>query len=205
MDKRDYSFIKESSNSQKLRIFFFSLFILIIFIIGITLFYRFFKEPIDKSAPLEAFKSFIDREVKNLTPIGMFYISFTGSLFFLFAPIEIFFLLSLEKGAPILILLFFTLAGIIPAHLINYFIGLKFGNPILNFMSKKKVYKLRRKINKYGIYAILLFNMLPLPSDLLTFGLGITKYNTARLFLFLIIGNLIKLGFIILLFSGLLK
>jgi len=197
-----YEFVKETSNKQKIRFFSISVLLLIILIIASFTLYSFFKDSINKSPSVKAFNNFIDDQVVKLTPIGLFYLCFIGSLFFLFAPLEAFFFLSLKAGSPIMLSLLFSMTGIILAHLINYFVGLKFGNFILNFMSKKKVYQTRRKINKYGIYTILIFNILPLPSDVLTFGLGITRYNILRLFVLTFIGNLIKFTFIVLSYKG---
>ncbi|MBS3090817.1 DedA family protein [Candidatus Pacearchaeota archaeon] len=200
--KERYEFIKETSNKQRLIVFFISLFVILLLLSSIITLYIIFKDSINQSQSLHAFKSFLGNEVKNASPLGVFYASFTGAFFFMFTPIELFFTISLRNGNPPLLVLFFTLAGIIPAYLINYFIGAKAGRFILNFISKKKIYAARRKVNKYGVYAILLFSILPLPADLLTLGLGMTKYNILRLFSFIIIGSLIKYGFLILIFKG---
>ena len=187
-----YLFVQESSNRQKIKIFFVSLLLLIVIVSTITFAFLFFKESMDRSAPILALKSFINNEVKNVTPIGLFYLSFTGAFFFLFAPVELFFVIGLRHGNPVLISIFYVLAGMIPAHAVNYFVGSRFGSIILNFVSKKKVYGIRRKINKYGPYAILFFNILPLPADILTLALGMTKYNIIRLYTFMISGAIIK-------------
>lgn len=197
-----YEFVEETSNKQRLVVFFVSLFVVLLLLGSIITLYVIFRESINQSPSLHTFKTFVSNEVKSASPLGMFYVAFTGAFFFMFTPVEFFFALSLRNGNSPLLVLFFTLAGIIPAYLINYFIGAKAGGFILNFISKKRVYAARRKVNKYGVYAILLFSILPLPADLLTLGLGMTKYNILRLFSFILLGSLIKYGFLILVFRG---
>ena len=62
----------------------------------------------------------------------------------------------------------------------------------MNFISKKKVYETRRFINRFGGYGVFLSNLSPLPAEILTFALGITKYNVYRLYTLQILGTVIK-------------
>ena len=70
--------------------------------------------------------------------------------------------------------------------------GAKLSGPILGFVSKGKLYKTRRLVNKYGAFGIFVFNLIPSPAPLLTFGLALTRYNFKRLFLWTFIGKCLK-------------
>ena len=60
-------------------------------------------------------------------------------------------------------------------------------------ISLKKIYKVRRTVNKYGAYGILLGNIIPFfSSEIISFALGLTKYNVTRLFLLTLTANIIK-------------
>lgn len=156
---------------------------------------------VKSSTPFTAIKSFVIEDIEEVTPLGLFYITFLGDLFFNPLPPELFFVTGLIKGNPIYLTLVLVMAGAILAHIFNYFLGSRFHGFFRYFMSKKNLYKLRRKVNKYGAYAVLIFNVAPFPAPLLTFALGITKYNVSRLFTFLLIGNFIKYGAITLFYT----
>lgn len=197
----NFTFIYEAPNHQRLRILFIAI-IIFLFFIGITVTsYYYLKDDFASSASFQNFKAFIKTNIANFTPLGLFYFGFTGGLFFIPLPIEAFFITSLSKGHPPLLALVFVLSGIFPSQVIDYLVGVRFSNVIMHLISKKNVYKVRRYVNKYGAPVILVFNLLPLPSPVLTFALGIAKYNPWRLAFYLIMGTLIKFSVIIWFFS----
>jgi len=187
-----YEFIKELSNRRKVRFFFTT--VLSLFVIGAIgfTFFTLFKEGISQSLSFNFIKDFFNNEIKKLTPLGLFYLSFFGNLMLIPLPIEAPFFLGLMKGNLFLPSLFFVLAGLIPSQAINYIVGKKFSKAFFTLFSTKKIYKAKRWVNKYGSYAIFGFNLLPLPSNEITFGLGIAKYNVTRLFVFTLLGTIIK-------------
>lgn len=197
----NFTFIYEASNHQRLKILFTTVVILLFLTgMGVTSYY-YLKDDFASSASFQNFKAFVKNNIANFTPLGLFYLGFTGGLFFIPLPIEAFFATSLSKGHPPLLAFVFILAGILPSQAIDYLVGVRFSSVILHLVSKKNVYKARRYVNKYGAAAILVFNMLPLPSPVLTFALGIAKYNPWRLALYLLIGTLIKFSAILWFFS----
>ncbi|MDO8467485.1 MAG: VTT domain-containing protein [Nanoarchaeota archaeon] len=139
-------------------------------------------------------------DVINTTPIGLFYLHFIGGIFFVPSADELIFYYGLIEGNPPILSFLAALIGFLLAQILNYFIGLKTSSFILNIVSKKKVYKTRRFVNKYGAYGIFIFNVLPLPSPLLTFALGLAKYNFKRLFLITILAKSIEYGILIAIF-----
>lgn len=188
----DYKFIYENSNTQKIRVFLFTFFIVLV--LGIIILT--FREPLYNSAQnASIFKSIISLaklQLTELTPAGLFYAAMIGGLFFVLMPLEVIFYGSVVKGSdPVFSVIMMTL-GFITAQVINYYLGLKLSPLLMFFVSKKKVYETRRFINKYGGYGVFLLNVSPLPAEILTFALGITKYNAIRLFTIGGTGTLLK-------------
>ncbi len=134
----------------------------------------------------------VQSDITLLNARGVFYVTFLGDLFFNPIPPEVYFYGALLKGAPHIPLTVAALAGVLLAHVVNYLIGRRFSVFFIHLASKKSLYKTRRAVNRYGGYAVLFFNILPLPSPLLTFALGIARYKVSRLFILLFIGNVIK-------------
>ena len=187
-----YEFIEESSNYHRIKVFVFTLFITLIvasILISVSTVY---KDAIGSSAPFLVLRYFILEDIKNSTPIGLLYIGFFTAIFFNPLPTEVFFVLGLIKGNPILLSSFFILLGFFASQAVNYFLGAKFSNFFLQFISKTKVYQAKRKVNKYGGLMIMIFNLLPLPAPLLSFALGIAKYNRTRFAVYFFISNIIK-------------
>ena len=186
-------FISEVSNKQKVEVFFAFVMILTVAAAIFILFFTFFKEGITTSSFFQTFKAFFERDIKNATPIGLFYMSFIGNLLFVPLPFEIPFFIGLRKGNDFLLSFFLVIAGLIPSLAIDYIAGKKISRFFFTFISTKKIYKAKRGVNKFGVYAIFGFNLFPLPSNELTFALGIAKYNVTRLFVFTLLGTIIKM------------
>ncbi|HLC31799.1 MAG TPA: VTT domain-containing protein [Candidatus Nanoarchaeia archaeon] len=143
----------------------------------------------------------IKKDLVNTTPIGLFYGHFIGGIFFVPSADELIFYYGLSKGSPPFLLLIFALTGYMLSQVVNYFLGEKIGPHLMHFISKKKVYKTRRFVNKYGAYGIIIFNILPFPAPLLTFALGIAKYNKYRLYFLMLITKTIEYLAIIAIFK----
>ncbi len=192
-------FIAETSNKQKIKIFFIACFILLTAVsIGVAAITFLGKT---NTISFKAMHTFVLDEIKRPSVPSLFYLGFLGDLFFNPLPTEPLMIFSMQKGNPILLSLITLLTGLIAGNGVNYLIGQKFSKFIFIFISRKEVYKSRRQVNKYGAYAVFAFNLIPiLPSPVLSFGLGIAKYNLTRFFIFMILGILVKLVLIILLF-----
>lgn len=186
------NFVIETSNLQKIRSFIVLLEIIILLIAaGILL--TWFWTPLISSLPfLQVIYAYIKENIGNFTILGIFYTSFLGGIFFVPSPDEVFFYYALSKNNLIFYTLFSFLAGYLLAQILNYYLGWKASNHVLNFVSKRKLYQARRYINKYGGVGIFLFNFLPFPAPLLSLGLGIAKYNLKRLLIWSFLGHLLK-------------
>jgi len=196
---KDHYYIHEISNKPKIKFFLVTL-ILIIILTGATIAVIATFDTLLTIPQVTSIKSAIYDEITSLSPAGLFYSGFFGGLFFLPIPQELFFYYSLTKGHPILIAFLTINAGYLLAQAVNYFIGVKLNKPFMNLVSKKRLYKSRRFLNKHGAKAIFIFNFLPLPAPLLTFALGITRYNIYRMFFYTTLGTICKYLTIIALF-----
>ena len=134
----------------------------------------------------------IQSSIIDATSLGLLYAHFIGGLFFVPSPEEAIFYYGLVKSQAILLPLIFSLLGYLLAQVLNYYLGSRISSFTMHFISKKKVYKTRRFVNKYGIYGIFLFNLLPFPAPLLTFALGIARYRFSRMFIYTSLGVLCK-------------
>ncbi|MDD9953528.1 MAG: VTT domain-containing protein [Candidatus Woesearchaeota archaeon] len=132
---------------------------------------------------------------ETVTLTWLFFLSATGGLFFLPIPMEAVFTRAIATGSSELWSVVAVILGFTLGNIVSYLIGWRLNRFIRLFVSPKKLFGIKRKVNKYGVYAVLGMNALPfMPSPLLSFGLGITRYNFARLFTVFIIGNLLKYG-----------
>lgn len=195
-----YEFIQDVPNFQKVKVFVLTL-LAIAFLVGVYQFAMSWVEGAGYEESFQAAKSFVASEIYRVTPLGLFFLGLFGGLFFIPLPLEFFFIAALNKGNPALLSLGLLLAGYLPSQLLDYFLGSRFNRLLMHFVSKKKLYRSKRWVNRFGPYAILVFNLLPLPSPMLTFALGIARYNPMRLFAFLLVGVLIKF-FVLMLFIG---
>lgn len=196
--KRDYHFVFESSNKYKLKVFFITL-IAIIILVGFTIAsITIFRDRIYQMQSFQTVKDVIYTEIKSATPTGLFYSGLFGGLFFIPLPHEIVFYYGLTKGNPVFFSFIMILSGYLFSQAFNYYFGSKFSNLFLNLISKKKIYKIRRYVNKRGALGIFLFNLLFLPAPILTFALGLTRYNVYRLLFYTILGNILKFSLIVL-------
>lgn len=139
-------------------------------------------------------QDFIVYHIYNVTELGIFLLGFFGSLFFIPLPIDFLFFKSLSNGSNPGIVLVLVLIGSVLGNLIDYYLGVFLSQYARYLVSVKKLYAAKRWVNKYGQWAIFVFNLTPLPGSLLTFAVGITRYNIFRLIIFFFLGNLCKFG-----------
>ena len=194
----DYEFIQENSSWAKLWTLITSLLILFLILIIGVFFSTFFYDILYSIPYVDGWIGFFTLNIKNLTIFGLFLAHLIGGLFFIPSPDEIIFYYGLIKGNNYLLALFFSTLGYMIAQLFNYYFGKKISPLIMHIISKKKVYDARRYVNKYGSWGIFLFNFLPLPGPLLTFALGIARYNFTRLFVLTLAGKIAKYTVLIL-------
>ncbi|MEK6909232.1 MAG: VTT domain-containing protein [Nanoarchaeota archaeon] len=196
----DYNFIQENSHTHKIWTLISSIIILLIILIISIFFSTFFYQLLYSLPYFENLVLFLTDNIKNVTLWGLFLAHLIGGIFFVPSPDEIIFYYGLLKGNNYFLALIFSTIGYMISQVLNYYAGKKISPLIMHIISKKKVYEGRRFVNKYGSVGIFLFNFLPFPGPLLTFALGIARYNFARLFTLTLLGKICKYITLILIF-----
>ena len=193
---KKHSFIYQTPNTEKIKSMITALgSIICIILVGVLISLTWYK--------LIYYLPFLDKlyvlvrgDIVGVTLLGLFYAQFIGGIFFIPSPDELIFYYSLVKGNPILPAFLVATLGFVLAQIPNYFIGKKLSKPVLHLMPKRRVYKVRRFMQKYGSTGIFLFNALPLPSPILSFVSGLSNYNFSRLIILTILGKSVKYGII---------
>jgi len=183
------------NDHKKAKFIFYSIFIAIL-VIGFIFFYIFKLKDSDffLIQALNNLIAHVSMHILNLTKLGAFYTTAFGGLFFLPIPIELTFFAFLGSGeisSWLVILLF--LAGLIVSFTIDYWIGEKLSELSKKMIGYKKFYKMKGTLNKYGAFAVLGFNALPLPAQPFATVLGVFKYNRVKFYTMSILGQGIKL------------
>ncbi|MGV8142049.1 MAG: YqaA family protein [Candidatus Pacearchaeota archaeon] len=191
---QDLRFIEYAPHRKKLVSFIWLMFVLAVLIAIGILFTVFWYNVVQYLPGLSFIVVHIKNAIVEVSLIGLFYAHLVGGLFFIPSPDEVIFYYALIKGNPILFSILFATAGYMLAQILNYFLGKKLSDPLLTLFSREKVYKARRTAQKYGALAVFMFNVLPFPGPVLSFALGITKYNFSRLMFWTVLGKVIKYG-----------
>ena len=187
-----YTFIYETAGRQRLRLLIVTALLLVAIAGSAITFMLLFSGSAAATYLVQALRLFVMNDLGSLSPLSVFYLSFIGGLFFVPGPTEVLYATAIVRGGPILLTFVSVIAGTILSHWINYAVGMKFSTLMLRLVSKKKVYRMRRVINRYGSYAIILFVLSPLPSGTLAVALGLAKYNVRRFLTLMFAGFIAK-------------
>lgn len=136
----------------------------------------------------------VSLNIFNLTPLGAFYTTTFGGLFFVPIPIELTFLAFLASGEinPFVVIALF-LVGMVISFTIDYWVGERLSELSKKLIGYKKFYNMKVKLNEYGSFAVFAFNALPLPAQPFVALLGVFKYNKIKFYSMSILGQGIKL------------
>lgn len=148
---------------------------------------------LQKSDTLWMIYKIFETEVESKSLLGLFYISFFGSLFFISLPLEVIFLFYLGLNYTVFQIMTVIIIGELIGTVINYFIGLFVGEKAMEWLLKKQYSDFKFKINRAGAFILLVGNIIPFPIDIFVLVLGTVKYNFRRLIIYTILGKLIKL------------
>ena len=92
-----------------------------------------------------------------------------------------------------LIMLFWMMVG----QITNYLIGLLVEKKIIERYIKNSDNDFSFSIKKYDMVFIIVVNILPLPSDILTLFLGMIRYDFKKMLIYTLIGRILKFVFLI--------
>ena len=106
---------------------------------------------------------------------------------------------DIKEGYNIYLLLFFATLGNSLGSVINYFLGLKGEEYLINkkLLNEKYISKTKTYFDKYGFWSIL-FSWLPIIGDPITFVAGILKYNFKKFLILVIIAKFSRYLFLVL-------
>ncbi len=104
---------------------------------------------------------------------------------------------DITQGHNIYLLLFFATIGNSLGSVINYFLGLKGEEYLINkkLLNEKYISKTKTYFDKYGFWSIL-FSWLPIIGDPITFVAGILKYDFRKFLILVIIAKFSRYLFI---------
>ena len=104
---------------------------------------------------------------------------------------------DITQGHNIYLLLFFATFGNSLGSVINYFLGLKGEEYLINkkLLNEEYISKTKTYFDKYGFWSIL-FSWLPIIGDPITFVAGILKYDFRKFLILVIIAKFSRYLFI---------
>ncbi len=193
MKKFNKKNIFEYNLGKKLRFLTYIAFALII-IIGFSFYYYFSLQHMDNFFVniINSLINHVKLQITSLSLLGALYATTFGGLFFIPIPVEILFFAFLRAGTSSPILISLYILGLIISFTINYVVGSRLSEVSKKIITPKRFYKIKVSLNKYGIWTIFAFNVLPLPAQPLATLVGVFKYNKAKFYLAFILGQTIK-------------
>lgn len=120
-------------------------------------------------------------------------VNLAGYLFFLFMPVELAFIYYVSEGANLMTLNAIAIGTAMMSQSIDYLIGYSFSTKIINrLIGQSRYLKAESRIRKFGNIVIILFNVLPLSSPVISLSAGMLKYRLKEALLYTFAGLLLK-------------
>ena len=106
---------------------------------------------------------------------------------------------DITQGYNIYLLLFFATFGNSLGSVVNYFLGLKGEEYLINkkLLNDKYIIKAKIYFDKYGAWSIL-FSWLPIIGDPITFVAGILKYDFKKFLILVVVAKFSRYLFLVL-------
>jgi len=129
-------------------------------------------------------------------------VNLSGYLFFLFMPVELAFIYYMGSDISIWALTAVAIGTALISQTIDYLIGYTFSSSIIDrFIGRHRYEKAEDRIRKYGNITILIFNLTPLSSPVISLAAGMLKHRKKDAFIFTFSGLLLKYIILILIFQ----
>lgn len=121
-------------------------------------------------------------------------VNFTGYLFvFLFMPVELAFIFYLRSGYDPLTLNLVAISTAFASESVDYLIGYFFSARIIDrLIGRHRYEKAEDEIRKYGNWAILVSNVLPLSSPVISLAAGMLKYRVKEVVMYSFVGIVLR-------------
>ena len=128
----------------------------------------------------------------------LFITAFISATLFPFGS-EALLIYDIKEGYNIYLLLFFATLGNSLGSVINYFLGLKGEEYLINknLLNEKYILKAKTYFDKYGAWSIL-FSWLPIIGDPITFVAGILKYDFKKFLILVVVAKFSRYLFLVL-------
>lgn len=106
---------------------------------------------------------------------------------------------DITQGHNIYLLLFFATFGNSLGSVVNYFLGLKGEEYLINkkLLNEKYIIKAKTYFDKYGAWSIL-FSWLPIIGDPITFVAGVLKYDFKKFLILVVVAKFSRYLFLVL-------
>ena len=106
---------------------------------------------------------------------------------------------DISQGNNIYLLLLFATLGNSLGSVVNYFLGLKGEEYLINkkLLNEKYIIKAKTYFDKYGIWSIL-FSWLPIIGDSITFVAGVLKYDFKKFLILVVVAKFSRYLFLVL-------
>ena len=130
--------------------------------------------------------------------LTLFITAFISATLFPFGS-EALLIYDISQGYNIYLLLFFATFGNSLGSVVNYFLGLKGEEYLINkkLLNEKYISKTKTYFDKYGSLSIL-FSWLPIIGDSITFVAGVLKYDFKKFLILVVIAKFFRYLFLVL-------
>jgi len=116
-----------------------------------------------------------------------------GYIFFLFMPVEVAYVYYLKGDINVPVLYVVAVATALFSQFVNYTIGLLVSNRFIDiFIGRNQYIRAEKYIEKYGNLTILVFNSLPLSSDIISLAAGMLRHRITDTMIFTVLGLVVK-------------
>ena len=130
--------------------------------------------------------------------LTLFITAFISATLFPFGS-EALLIYDISQGHNIYLLLFFATFGNSLGSVVNYFLGLKGEEYLINknLLNEKYILKAKTYFDKYGSLSIL-FSWLPIIGDPITFVAGVLKYDFKKFLILVVVAKFFRYLFLVL-------
>ncbi len=186
---------KEKTKEIGRKIFIFAIIISVLYLLCLLLFpfiKSYFFEFLKSHRTLNAIYGHFVYQIANWTGLGLAYLSFAGSVFFLPIPVEVPIIQYVNHHYNLFLLIFFSTIGSSLGLLFDYLLGLIAGKKILKYFFKDDYDKMKKWVDNYGGFFLFFGAILPLPIEPVCLIFGAVKYNLKKFMMLTGIGRIIK-------------
>jgi len=145
---------------------------------------------LQKSPFLWSVYIFLKTQIEQKSLLGLAFLSFFGSLFFIFVPIELVFIYYTSLEYNNLLVLFIVVPCCVFGLMVDYWIGFLLGKKL--FSKKKNIGKTQKRFERFGTLILVVGHIFFFPMQFVTALFGVFRYPFKKLVVVTFIMLLIK-------------